>query len=163
MWLSPNLHLFLRLIFVTLILVLSFVDHCTMLLPDKLTIPLLCVGLVNASLLGMNSFLMSGLSALIAGGFFWLICIAYPRGMGMGDVKFVAALASFLGFPSIILVVFLASLTGTILGGVYILAHKSKFSQRIPFGPYLSFSALMVLLWGDKLLTLYWTFVFRGK
>ena len=160
MWLSPNLHLFLRLIFVTLIVVLSLVDHYTMLLPDKLTIPLLGVGLVNASLLGMHSFMLSVLSALIAGGFFWLICIAYPQGMGMGDVKFVAALASFLGFQSIFLAVLLASLTGTIVGGAFLLRRKSKLTQQIPFGPYLGFGALMALFWGDKLLALYWSFVF---
>lgn len=153
----------LRLSFIILVVVLAVADYCTMLLPDKFTIPLLGIGLVNASLAGMHGLMLSVLSALIVGGFFLIITIVYPRGMGMGDTKFVAALASFLGFQSVFLAVLIACLTAAIMGGAILISRNDKLTHQIPFGPYLGFGALMALFWGNKLLSLYWTYVLVGK
>lgn len=139
----PYLHMFLRVIFIILIIVLAVIDYFTKRLPDKLTIPLLGIGLVNASLSGMDSFISSVLSALIIGGLVGLIWVIYPRGMGMGDVKLVAALASFLGVPAILVTVLIASLAGTIVGGILIFLKRINIKEQIPLGPYLTLGALL--------------------
>lgn len=154
--------LLMRFMFTLFVIALSFIDYNTLRLPDRLTFPLLGIGLLNAALLGRYRLLVSLLSALIAGGIFWLIRAVFPQGMGLGDVKFVAALASFLSFPKIIFAVFLASLVGSLIGGVLILRHKFKLSQQIPFGPYLSLGALIVLFWGNKITQFCWS-VFTVK
>lgn len=154
----PDVHLLLRLVFIAFIIALAFIDYDTMRLPDKLTIPLLGVGIINAFLGGIHTGLVSLLTALGAGGLFWLIAIVYPRGMGLGDVKFVAALGAFLSFPSILLAIFLASLAGSVLGIALLLVHKSGFRQQMPFGPYLGLGAVVALLWGNQILAFYWSF-----
>ena len=148
--------LLINLVFVAGLIALSFIDLDTFRLPDVLTIPLLSIGLLGAFLIpGSPSGWESVLSALGAGGFFWCIARVYPQGMGYGDVKLVAALGAFLGFPSIFLAVFLASLAGVMAGiFLHVAGHKS-FHQQIPFGPYLALGAIITLLWGTQILYLY--------
>lgn len=147
----------LNLAFVTVLITLTFIDIDTMRLPDLLVLPLLGIGLIGAFLIPwQHSGWQSLLSALGAGGLFWLISYLYPEGMGLGDVKFVAALGAFLGFPDILLAIFLASFTGTMTSAV---RQKLKSNQQLPFGPYLAFGSLVALFWGNSIFALYWGFV----
>lgn len=140
------LHLFLNLVSIVLICVSAYIDQKSMRLPDKLTIPLLVVGLLNASLSGKWSFLTSILAAQIIGGLFMLTWVIYPKGMGMGDIKFAAALASFLGFPGILIALFIACIAGAIGGGVLMFKKSISVKEQIPFGPYLAVGSLVALL-----------------
>ena len=149
--------LFLNLSFVAVLIALSFIDLDTFRLPDVLTLPLLAIGLVGAFLIpGNPSGWESVLSALGAGGLFWIIARVYPQGMGLGDVKLVAAMGAFLGFPSIFLAVFLGSFVGAFLGIFLLLAGQKRFGQQIPFGPYLALGAIFTLLWGTQIFDWYW-------
>src|SRR5665648_144822 len=140
---SPNLEtnpakLLFNLIFVVVLIALSLIDLESFRLPDVLTLPLLVLGLIGAFLLpGNPSGWESVLCALGAGGVFWTIARLYPQGMGLGDVKLVAALGACLGFPSIFLAVFMGSFVGAFLGIVLLLTGQKRFRQQIPFGPYL--------------------------
>jgi leader peptidase (prepilin peptidase)/N-methyltransferase len=152
--------LFLNLVFVAVLVALSFIDLDTFRLPDVLTLPLLGVGILGAFLIpGTPSGWESVLSALGAGGVFWVIAWVYPQGMGLGDVKLVAAMGAFLGFPSIFLAVFLGSFGGAFLGILLILVGRKRFRQQIPFGPYLALGAILTLFWGTQILDWYWTWV----
>jgi leader peptidase (prepilin peptidase)/N-methyltransferase len=163
-WLNQGVQdarVFWHLVFVAILIALAFIDLDTMTLPDVLVYPLLIIGLLGAFLLpGTPGWLESVLAAAAAGGAFWLITLVYPQGMGFGDVKFVAALGAFLGFPDIILAVFSASLAGSIIGSSMLLLHHRKIKQPIPFGPFLSFGALVALFWGDKIIKFYCSLVF---
>jgi len=152
--------LLLNLVFVAVLTALSFIDLDTFRLPDVLTLPLLGIGLLGAFLIpGAPSGLESLLSALGAGGLFWIIARVYPQGMGLGDVKLVAALGAFLGFPSIFLAVFMGSLLGSFIGIFLIVAGRKRFRQQIPFGPYLALGAIFALLWGTRIFDYYWAWV----
>ncbi len=141
--------LLLNLVFIAVLIALSFIDLDTFRLPDVLTLPLLGIGLLGAFLIpGNPSGWESVLSALGAGGLFWGIARVYPQGMGLGDVKLVAALGVFLGFPSIFLAVFIGSLVGALVGLVLFFTGQKHFRQQIPFGPYLAFGAIFALWWG---------------
>lgn len=142
--------LFLNLVFVAVLIALSFIDLDTFRLPDVLTLPLLGLGFLGAFLIpGNPSGWESVLSALGAGGLFWIIVRVYPQGMGLGDVKLVAAMGAFLGFPSIFLAVFLGSFVGAFLGIIFLFAGRKRFRQQIPFGPYLALGAILALWFGD--------------
>ena len=152
--------LFLNLVFVAVLIALSYIDFDTFRLPDVLTLPLLGLGLVGAFLIpGNPTGWESALSTLGAGGLFWIIATVYPQGMGLGDVKLVAALGAFLGFPAIFLAVFMGSFVGAVVGIILLAAGKKQFRQQIPFGPYLAFGAIIALLWGTQILDWYWVWV----
>jgi len=149
-----------NLVFVSVLIALSFIDLDTFRLPDVLTLPLLGLGITGAFFIpGNPSGWESILSASGVGGFFWIIARAYPQGMGLGDVKLVAALGANLGFPAIFLAVFMGSFMGAFVGIFLLLAGRKKFRQQIPFGPYLALGAIFSLLWGTNIFDWYWTWI----
>ncbi|KLU58575.1 type 4 prepilin-like proteins leader peptide-processing enzyme [Peptococcaceae bacterium CEB3] len=151
-----SLNLFADLAFLSLLVALSFIDLDTMRLPDSLVIPLFLLGLARALFLpAQPAFVYSVLGALAAGGGFWLIARFYPRGMGFGDVKLAAALGAYLGFPKVFLAVFLASVGGSLWGGLMLALRKKSLKQQIPFGPYLALGAILTLYWGSWFLQRY--------
>ncbi len=85
-------------------------------------------------------------AAAVAGGLFAL-ALAYPGGMGMGDVKMGGMLGAFLG-PYAALAVFIGALSGTILAGSLMVAGKIERRSALPFGVFLAFGGLLVLFTG---------------
>lgn len=96
------------------------------------------------------------ISALVGALLFALIIIlTRGRGMGWGDVKYVFFLGLALGFPNIIGGIFLAFLTGAVFSIILIVFKRKHFGQTIPFGPFLSLGALIMILWGPQLIKWY--------
>lgn len=142
---TPNGNL-LDLLFVSLLIALTFIDIDTFRLPDSLILCVAALGLANIIITGEPVLWRCLVGALSAGGVFFFISYIYPKGLGLGDVKFVAALGLYLGFPEVFLSIFIASLFGVILGGLRILFFKKKLKDPIPFGPFLAWGALVMLL-----------------
>lgn len=94
-------------------------------------------------------------AGLVSLFFVLLIVVTRGRGMGWGDVKYVLFLGLALGFPNIIVAIFLAFLLGSIMALALIFLKRKKFGQTIPFGPFLSLGAFIALLWGDFLVNWY--------
>lgn len=95
------------------------------------------------------------IAAAAAGGFFLLAVLAYPSGMGMGDVKLAALIGFYLGraaAPAILS----ALLSGAVVG-IAIIARRGAAGrkQAIPFAPFLAFGALVGLLAGNEILDSY--------
>ncbi len=96
------------------------------------------------------------IAAVAAGGFLLIAAIAYPGGMGMGDVKFVAVMGLFLG-KSVAAAVLLALLAGTLVG-VVVIARKGAAEGRktaIAFGPFLAAGAVAAVFVGHPLVDFY--------
>jgi Type II secretory pathway, prepilin signal peptidase PulO and related peptidases len=152
--------LLLNLVFVGGVIALALIDLDTFRLPDVLTLPLLGFGLLGAFFIpGSPTGMESLLSALGAGGVFWVLVRVYPKGMGLGDVKLIAAMGAFLGFPSIFLALFIGSFFGAVFGVFSLLIGRRKFKQQIPFGPYLALGAIVTLFWQTQIFNWYWTLV----
>jgi len=96
-----------------------------------------------------------GVAALGAGGFLLAAALAYPRGMGMGDVKLAAVMGLYLGSEVVpALVVGIA--TGAIVGLALIGLHGSEARKKaIPFGPFLALGGIVGLFAGDELISWY--------
>jgi len=143
----------LNLTFISLLIVLAFIDLDSYRLPDVLVLPAFVVGILKSFVIGDPEIWRSLVGALITSGIFYLIAIFYSQGMGMGDVKFVAALGAFLGFPDILLAVFLASLIGVVAVGLMLIFTKKGFRDPIPFGPFLVMGTLLIFFLKDWLLS----------
>jgi leader peptidase (prepilin peptidase)/N-methyltransferase len=95
------------------------------------------------------------IAAVAAGGLFFLVALAYPAGMGLGDVKLAAVMGLFLGraaAPAILA----ALLVGSLVGLALILRYGSGARKMaIPFGPFLALGGVVGLLAGDQLIDLY--------
>jgi leader peptidase (prepilin peptidase)/N-methyltransferase len=96
------------------------------------------------------------IAAAAGGGFFLLAALAYPRGMGMGDVKLAAVLGLFLG-RSVGPAVFLALMSGTLVGAAIIARKGAREGRKtaVPFGPFLALGALVALFAGDAMVDWY--------
>ena len=138
------------------LIALAFIDLEHFLLPDRLTLPLLAVGLgVNVA----NTFtdLISGLVGAAAGyGVLWIVFHGFriltgKEGMGHGDFKLLAALGAWLGWQLLDLVILLSAGTGAIIGITMLILERQQRGQQIPFGPYLAGGGWLALLWGEEL------------
>jgi leader peptidase (prepilin peptidase) / N-methyltransferase len=95
------------------------------------------------------------IAAAGAGGFLLLAALAYPRGMGMGDVKLAAVMGLFLG-RAVVPAMFVAIVAGAIVGVVLLARHGSEARKRaVPFGPFLALGGVVGLLAGDEILDWY--------
>ncbi len=142
----------------------SMVDFDEMWLPDRCTIGGMIVGPIFSFLIpalhGADAHMTGLVESLIglAVGFGSLWAVAFfgrlilkKDAMGFGDVKLMGALGAFLGWESIIFIVFVSSLLGTIIGVSFIAVGKKEWQSRIPFGPYIALAAILWVLGGSAL------------
>jgi leader peptidase (prepilin peptidase)/N-methyltransferase len=95
------------------------------------------------------------IAAAGAGGFLLAVALAYPRGMGMGDVKLAAVMGLFLG-RAVVPALAVAILAGAIVGIALMLRDgPGARKAAVPFGPFLALGGVVGLLAGDELLDLY--------
>lgn len=132
------------------LIIVFFADLKYGIIPDKIVFPAI---LVSFLFLILNSeFLISHiLSALGAFIFFLILSLATGgKGMGEGDIKFSFLMGLVLGFPKIIVALYLAFLTGAIVGVILILCRVLKFrGSTIPFGPFLVIGAILALFYSE--------------
>jgi leader peptidase (prepilin peptidase)/N-methyltransferase len=143
------------LVFVTVLAVVTLTDLERRIIPNKVLIvgAVLCLGIaVPTDLAGVPERLIA---AAAAGGLFFLVALAYPAGMGLGDVKLAATMGLFLG-RAVAPAILAALLIGSVAGLVLISRHGSEARKMaIPFGPFLALGGVIGLLAGDQLIDLY--------
>jgi leader peptidase (prepilin peptidase)/N-methyltransferase len=144
------------IVFIWALIVLTFIDFDTQLLPDDITLPLLWLGL----LLNLNGVFTSLPNAVIGAvvGYLtlWSVYWAFKlttgkEGMGFGDFKLLAAIGAWFGWTMLPLVILLSSLVGAVVGITLIVFTKHGRNIPIPFGPYLAGGGLIALFWGQTL------------
>ena len=103
-----------------------------------------------------NILIANIFAAFGAAGFFGLLVLSTKgRGMGLGDVKLAGLMGLILGWPQVAVALFLAFLTGAMVGVILILLGKKRFGQQVPFGPFLAAAMLTSLLLGQPILNFY--------
>ncbi len=82
--------------------------------------------------------------------------VVLPReAMGLGDVKFMAAIGAFLGWQAVLFCLVVSSLIGSAVGLTLVLLHKRGLSSRLPYGPYIAMAAALWVFAGPELMGLY--------
>ena len=146
---------------------LSLIDLDTHTLPDRIVLPSYVVGVV---LLGTASVLAGDFNQLLGAGIgiaaLWLaylaMALAYPGGMGFGDVKLAGLLGLFLGWlgwGTLIVGAFAAFLLGGLFSIGLLAARKAGRKSGIPFGPWMLTGAWVGIFFGDAIATGYLTLV----
>jgi leader peptidase (prepilin peptidase)/N-methyltransferase len=140
--------------FAAALVALAAIDADTRLLPDAITQPLVWSGLLAASVGLSGVSLTTSLWGAVAGYLFlwsvyWLFkLLTGKEGMGHGDFKLLAALGAWLGWPSLLSLVLIASLTG-VAGGLWLrVRQRMPEDGYIPFGPFLALAGLWVMAFG---------------
>jgi leader peptidase (prepilin peptidase)/N-methyltransferase len=150
--------------FLWVLVALSLIDLETKLLPNAIVYPSVIVGIpllaITTVLVGESfSTWLRGLEGMAAGAaVFFVIALIYPAGMGMGDVKLAGLIGLFVGYLSwgyLVAALFLAFLTGAIVGVVLMGVGKAGRKTAIPFGPFMALGAVLVVLFGEPILDLW--------
>jgi leader peptidase (prepilin peptidase)/N-methyltransferase len=159
---GPSGLLAVRLAFGCALIVLFAIDLRLRVLPNVITLPGIAVGLA-ASWFLPPGWLSSLIGAAAGAGILFAIAEAYCRvrgqdGLGMGDVKMLAMVGAFLGWPLMILTLVFASFAGSIVGVTLIASGRGSMQAALPFGTFLAVGALVAAAAGDPILAWYLAF-----
>jgi leader peptidase (prepilin peptidase)/N-methyltransferase len=137
------------------LLVISFIDLHHQIIPDRLTLPGMGVGLIASSFVLPTGLINALLGLLLGGGLFYLVAVISRGGMGGGDIKLLAMIGAFLGWMDVLLIILVASFFGS-LTGLSLMVFKGKNRKYpVPFGPFLALGALVALFFDRELLGWY--------
>jgi leader peptidase (prepilin peptidase)/N-methyltransferase len=149
----------LAMFFSAVLVALSGIDLRTTLLPDVLTQPLLWVGLLASLVTVFVDPVQAILGAAAGYVFLWTVywlfkLVTGKEGLGAGDFKLLAALGAWCGLSSLLGILLVSSLVGSVIGGAWLLLKGKDRSTQIPFGPYLAIAGWLQFYFQFDLLAL---------
>jgi len=146
------------------LIALTVIDLDRQWLPDRITLPLLWIGLGFSLISGADGGYVftdprSSIIGAIAGYLsLWSVYKGFKlatgkEGMGYGDFKLLAALGAWLGWQMLLIIILLSACVGLVSAVAMIVFRGHDRQIPIPFGPYLAIAGFIALLWGPELLT----------
>jgi leader peptidase (prepilin peptidase)/N-methyltransferase len=144
-------------IFLSLLIALAVIDWEHMILPDELTLGgavfFFIYSFFNPEV-GQLEAILSGLGAALffASLYYFYLKVRKLEGLGFGDVKMALLMGLFLGLQPLVVALFLASLSGLLLGLFFIVFKKKNLRFAIPFGPFLALGSYISLFWGKTIM-----------
>lgn len=155
----PGALLISRLVLGALLIVLFMIDLEHQILPNVVTLPGIVVGFL-LSFIGPPGPVSSLIGLALGAGVLYAISAGYylvrrEEGMGMGDVKMLAMIGAFLGWPAVLVTLVLSSLAGAVIGVALIMFTRADMRHAMPFGTFLALAALIAMLAGDSIVAWY--------
>ncbi|WP_051249628.1 prepilin peptidase [Maridesulfovibrio zosterae] len=141
------------MLFGGLMIIASFIDLKTFILPDIITIPGSIAAIPCAALFTPLGWKGALLGACIGGGLFWSLRLLYKglkgiEGLGLGDVKIMFMIGALAGPQNISLVITVAAFSGLAVGLILMVVDKNrKLGSMIPFGPFLALGSMLTTLY----------------
>lgn len=144
-------------------LTLALIDVEVRRLPDLLTLPSYPVALVLLGAAAAAGSDTGSLGRAVSGGaamfaLYFVLCFAYPAGMGFGDVKLAGVLGlyiAWLGWGAWVVGVFAGFVFGGLFGVVLMLAGRAHRKTAVPFGPFMLLGCLLAILAGERVAKAY--------
>ena len=169
LWFGLTFSFAVSFVFVAALIVISFIDLDVRIVPDVISLPGIVLGLVfsTASYFFFNDepgIIPTPISSLIGilagGGFLLATAWLYEKftgveGMGGGDIKLLAMIGAFLGWPAIPVTLFIASLLGSVVGITCMVLTGAGRRLALPFAPFLCSGALAYLFYANQIIDLY--------
>ncbi|HEY2770040.1 MAG TPA: prepilin peptidase [Solirubrobacteraceae bacterium] len=146
----------LGLVLIAVLVPITVIDLHDRVIPNKITLPAAVAAVVIGLITDPSGVPEQLIAGAAAGGFLLVFALAYPAGMGMGDVKLAAVLGLYLG-RSVGVAMLVGLLAASVAGGV-IMARLGVAKGRktaLPFGPFLALGGVTALLVGPTLLHWY--------
>jgi len=146
----------LGLLLVAVLVPVALIDFDRRIIPNKIMLPAALAALAVGLVLAPSQVPEQLIAGLAAGGFLLIFAVAYPKGMGMGDVKLAAVLGLFLG-RSVAIALLSGVLAGTVVGAI-VMARVGVGQGRktaVPFGPFLAIGGIVGLLAGPAVVHWY--------
>jgi len=166
----------LSIFYSLLLLILLVTDIEKMLIPNAVTYPAFLMVLllstaimalhfrppwsfllpVSGSFEWLNNYLCNTIIGCLTGFVLLLLVVIVSRGgMAMGDVKLAALIGLMVGFPMVLVGLFVAVITGGVAAAVLLIAKRKGKKDPIPFGPFLCIGGMVAMFWGKELLRWY--------
>jgi leader peptidase (prepilin peptidase)/N-methyltransferase len=141
--------------FCAALVAVSAVDIERRIIPDKIALPATVLVLAAQTVLHPSPEWI--LASLGASAFLLAAVLAYPRGMGLGDVKLALLLGAMLGRH--VTVALMVAMVAAMIPSLVLLARHGSAARKmaIPFGPFLAFGSVVALFFGERLLDAYLT------
>jgi leader peptidase (prepilin peptidase)/N-methyltransferase len=139
--------------FCAVLVAVSAIDLEHRIIPNRIVVPAAAAALVAQTAIDPSA--EWALAALGASGFLFAAALAYPAGMGMGDVKLALLMGAVLGRT--VSVALMAGMLAAMIPGLYLFARHGKAARKmgIPFGPFLAVGSVVALFAGEPLLDAY--------
>jgi leader peptidase (prepilin peptidase)/N-methyltransferase len=154
LWDKPA-QLALGLVFVGTLAAITITDLELRIIPNRILLASAVVGIAIAAIADPASLAERGIAAASAGGLLLLAALAYPRGMGMGDVKLAALMGLYLGW-AVAPALLIGFVAGALVGVALMVREGASARKRgVPFGPFLALGGLIGLLAGNQLIDWY--------
>ena len=142
--------------FVCIVLVaISATDIEHRIIPNKIVLPAFVITLAANTLLHPSP--VWAIAAFGGAGFLFAAALAYPKGMGMGDVKLALLMGAACGRT--VPVAMMIGMVAALIPGLYLLARHGQAARKmgIPFGPFLALGTVVALFFGHDILHAYWS------
>jgi leader peptidase (prepilin peptidase)/N-methyltransferase len=156
-------------LFLGLLAVGSLIDIDHFLIPDRISLGGVGAGLACGALFPVlhgQTTAVAGFDEALRGAFWggallWIVVVAGSKvlkkeAMGLGDVKFLGCIGAFLGWQSVLFVVAVSSIFGSLYGLLLLLRRQKVWGTRIPYGPFLALAALLWIFGGRQIAILFW-------
>jgi len=145
------------------LVVIFFSDLKYYIIPDKIIYPAIAVSSIWYFVCSIffkiytRYEILNTIYSAFGAALFFLLIVLVSRGkwMGVGDVKFAVFMGLLLGWPNILVALFLAVFLGAIIGLGLIILGKKKLKSEIPFGPFLVTGTFIAMFWGQKIIEWY--------
>jgi len=152
--------LLVSLLFVSLLIALGLIDFDHFLLPDKITLPGIVLGLALTGVSPLTTLLDALLGVVTGAGLLILLInfwywIREEEGMGLGDVNMLAMIGAFLGWQGVLITLLLAAFSGAFFGLGAMLFRKLEMKSSLPFGVFLTLGAFATLFFGEVVANFY--------
>ncbi|ADW16478.1 type 4 prepilin peptidase 1 [Desulfobulbus propionicus DSM 2032] len=143
-------------VFSAALLVIIFIDIHHQIIPDRISLPGIVIGFAGSLVIDQITWQQSALGILFGGGILYAVAWGYMaltkrEGMGGGDIKLLAMIGAFLGWQSLLYVIFSSSVAGCVVGGIAMVKQGRGGQTRIPFGPFLAIAALSYLFFQEQI------------
>ena len=139
--------------FCAVLVAVTVTDLTHRIIPNRIVLPAAAVILVAQTALEPSP--QWALGALAASGFLFAAVLAYPAGMGMGDVKLALVMGAALG--KTVGVALMLGMVAALIPSIILLARHGSAARKmgIPFGPFLAFGSIVALFFGEQLVDWY--------
>jgi leader peptidase (prepilin peptidase) / N-methyltransferase len=158
LWYKYEFNILLFVVYALLtsaLLVVALIDLDHKIIPNTITLPGMLIGL-GLSPWALPITPLASLIGLVAGGlFFYIVALVSRGGMGGGDIKLIAMIGAFLGWQGTFFTILMGALLGSVVGVGLMLLGKKGRKDKVPFGPFLSFGAILFTLVGHDLIRWY--------